>query len=534
MVKARRKIWGWGLEGEGPDAKSLAFAEASLGALLGGTPTRREPPELSHVDVAPPRLAAPPSLASILSSEPYERVLRARGRSYRDIARALRGDFDPLPDLVAFPTTEADVARVLDFAAENAVAVIPFGGGTSVSGGVEAVCPADKRGTLTLDLGRMSGVRSLDRESLTAQVWAGTLGPELERQLRTEGLSLRHFPQSFEYSTVGGWIATRAGGHFATQFTHIDDLVESVRVVTPRGSLETRRLPGSSAGPQPERLFLGSEGALGVITQSWLRVFERPRHRAQASVTFATFEQGLHALRAIAQSGLCPSNARLIDGPEALMSAAGAPDRQHLFLAFESASIDVAPLLHAAVELACAAGGERSPDRGQRPDLAAEGRDESADTYRSAFFRAPYLRDELILRGVFVETYETAAPWSKLDQLDSGVRSALTTLDLGPHLLARRITHVYRDGAAPYYTLIARAREGDEDAMWWRVKEAITSAVIDAGGTSTHHHAVGRDVMRWYERERPPLFADALSAIKRELDPAAIMNPGVLLRATTG
>jgi len=526
-VAARRKIWGWGREDEGPGERALAFAEMSLSALFGGGGSRREPPAVDAIALPASRVSAPATLASLFDSSPHERLVHSLGRSYRDIARAVAGDFPHPPDLVAFPRTEEDVARLLDHAHSEGIAVIPFGGGTSVCGGVEPYGCEGYAGTLSLDMKALSGVVEIDRRSLAANVLGGTFGPDLESELKAAGLTLRHFPQSFEKSTAGGWIATRAGGHFATGPTHIDELVESVRMVSPSGLFETRRLPGSGAGPDPNRLVIGSEGALGVITSAWLRVFERPTQRASRTVAFSSFEAGLEALRVIVQSGLLPSNARLVDGAEAIMSGAGAGDACLLLLAFESATFEQASALALAVELASSHGGSVA-EAAKR----SEGRDVAADTYKRAFFRAPHLRDELILRGFFVETFETAAPWSRIEGLDLAVREAVERLQLGPHLFARRITHAYRDGCAPYYTVIARARAGAEDAMWWDVKAAITDAIITAGGTSTHHHAVGRDVMRWYDRERPELFRRALTAAKKELDPNGVMNPGVLVNSS--
>lgn len=523
-MPAPRKIWGWGLEGEGPDEHALAFAEASLSALFGGSGSRRTPPSVSDVALAPPRVTAPAALSSLIETSAHERLVHSMGRSYRDIARAALGTFPHPPDLVAFPRSEGDVVRLLDHAHDSRLAVIPFGGGSSVCGGVEAYGCDDFAGVMTIDLRELAGVVEVDRQSLAAHVRGGTFGPALEHELKPSGLTLRHYPQSFEQSTVGGWVATRAGGHFATGPTHIDELVEAVRLVTPTGILATRRLPSSGAGPDANRLAIGSEGSLGIITSAWLRLFERPTQRASATLAFTSFELGLAALRAIVQSGLLPSNARLVDGAEAVMSGAGAGDACLLLLAFESAAFDQSATLALAVELGKSLGGVV-----QDRKTLAPGRDATADTYKRSFFRAPYLRDELILRGVFVETFETAATWSAVLGLDDAVRAAVEKLALGPHLLARRITHAYRDGCAPYYTVIAKARVGSEEAMWWDVKAAISDAIMASGGTSTHHHAVGRDVMRWYEQERSLPYARALAATKRELDPAGVMNPGVLV-----
>jgi alkyldihydroxyacetonephosphate synthase len=520
----RRKLWGWGYEGESADEEAVSFATEALSALLGVGLERGEPP---------PRLAPSASLAHLLDVSPHERLRHALGQSYFDLARAIRGQFPHPPDIVAFPRSEVDVVDVLSFAEEAGAAVIPFGGGTSVHGGVEArgLC----RPVITLDLTHLAGVVEVDGPSGLARIRAGTLGPDLERGLAAHALSLRHFPQSFELSTLGGWIATRAGGHFATGPTHIDDLVASIEVVTPRGRLTTRTLPGSGAGPDPNRLFFGSEGTLGIITEATVRAFPRPTARASATVRFTAREgsgmdAGLAALRAIVQAGLLPANARLLDPVEAITSGAGSGDASLLLLAFESAAVDVRPFLVAAVELARAHGGQIG-DEEIRSSVSGTGKNPTAEGYRAAFFRAPYLRDELALRGVFAETYETAAPWSKIQELDLAVRAAIAATVVGPFALARRITHAYRDGCAPYYTLLTRTT-ADPGGQWHEIKHAVTEAILGAGGTATHHHAVGRDLTAAWQREVSPLVRGALQAAKAHLDPGGLLNPGVLFSAS--
>ena len=236
----------------------------------------REPPALTDIALRPPRVSPPAALAERCSSEIYDRAGHTYGKSYRDVVRAFRGDLANPPDLVAFPRDERDVVALLDWCADARLAAIPYGGGSSVVGGVECDVGDDFSGVVSIDLTRLDRVIEIDRVSRAARIQAGALGPVLEDQLRPHGLTLRHFPQSFEFSTLGGWLATRSGGHYATLYTHIDDLVESMRVVTPTGISESRRLPGSGAGPSPDRLFVGSEGILGVITEAWMRVQDRP------------------------------------------------------------------------------------------------------------------------------------------------------------------------------------------------------------------------------------------------------------------
>jgi alkyldihydroxyacetonephosphate synthase len=530
----RRKFWGWGWQDEGADAAQLSALEAGVKALLEiGDLKPLAAPEPEQIVLRAPRVTAPATLATKLSIDHYERLAHCYGKSYRDVVRALRRDFANPPDLVAFPESAADIAAIFDFCADANLAVIPYGGGSSVCGGVEPEIGESYAGSVSLDLGRMQRVLEIDPISRAARIQAGTFGPALEEQLRPHGLSLRHFPQSFEFSTLGGWIATRSGGHFATLYTHIDELVEALTVVTPRGVIETRRLPGDGAGPSAERLFIGSEGALGVIVEAWMRVFGRPTYRASASARYASFADGARALRAIAQSGLHPSNCRLLDPMEAMLNGAGGGDHAVLLIGFESDDHPLDAWLGRALELCRDHGGE-VPETSIRSHADQQGaRDGAAGAWRSAFLRAPYLRDALVARGIFVETFETACTWNRFAELHGAVTLAATRAardsGAGKCVVTCRVTHAYADGAAPYFTVICRARDGDELTQWTQIKSAVTLAMLEAGGTVTHHHAVGRDLRPYYERQRPDGFALALSAAKAALDPAGILNPGVLL-----
>src|SRR5918999_1750511 len=312
VATRRLKFWGWGHEDQQPSHEEVREAAAGIREHLGLEPEEPERPvAIEDVRLPEPRLEPPASLAEICSTDTYERALRSVGRGYRDIVRAMRGQIDHPPDVVARPGDEDEVEAVLSWCADAGAAAIPFGGGTSVVGGIEPRVGDGYAGAVTIDLRGLDRVVEVDPVSQAARIQAGATGPGLEAQLREHGLTLRHFPQSFEYSTLGGWIVTRAGGHFATRLTHIDDLVESVRAITPSGEWESRRLPGSGAGPSPDRMLIGSEGTLGVITEAWMRVQPRPRWRSSASVRFGTFEAGAEAVRAVLQSGLEPANCRL-------------------------------------------------------------------------------------------------------------------------------------------------------------------------------------------------------------------------------
>nr|MBA3328477.1 FAD-binding oxidoreductase [Solirubrobacterales bacterium] len=303
----RRSHWGWGHEDAVLSAEQARAAAPGIAEHLRmAVADVEEPVALADVRLPAPRVAPPPGLAAICSSDAHARASHAWGRSYSDVVRGFHGRFDFPPDVVARPRDERDVEAVLTWAAGAGVAVVPYGGGTSVAGGVQCEIPARLNGAVSLDLGALDRVLEVDAVSRAARIQAGAAGPVLEEQLAAQGLTMRFYPQSFEFSTLGGWIATRAGGHFATVETHVDDLVESVRALTPSGAWESRRLPGSGAGVSPDRMLLGSEGILGVITEAWVKVRPRPRARSSAGVRFTEFDRGAEALRAIAQSGLRP------------------------------------------------------------------------------------------------------------------------------------------------------------------------------------------------------------------------------------
>ena len=377
----RRKHWGWGFEDQALTREQLEAAAPGVREQLGfGATEVEEPVPLEAIELPPPRVEPPPSLSHLFRSDPYERVSHALGRGYRDVVRGFRGQISEPPDLVAHPGDEREIEAVLAWCAEEGLAAIPYGGGTSVVGGVEPRIGDAYAGAVTIDLRRLDRVLEVDDVSRAARIQAGATGPALEDQLREQGLTLRHFPQSFEFSTLGGWIATRAGGHFATLYTHIDDLVESVRAITPGGLWESRRLPGSGAGPSPDRLLLGSEGILGVITEAWVRVRERPRWKLSVGVAFDSFASGAEAVRELAQSGLNPSNCRLLDPAESALTHAGPPGKALLVLGFESAHHPVdgrwrsrwrRPGTTAASPASCAAARRHSRDPGRCARAAA-------------------------------------------------------------------------------------------------------------------------------------------------------------------
>ncbi|MGX7744828.1 FAD-binding oxidoreductase [Rhodopseudomonas parapalustris] len=527
---ARLKHYGWGREGEGMTEAEQAFVLGRYQAKFGRDSFETvEVAKLDDITLHEPRIVPPKSLSEICAVDAYHRAAHAYGKSYPDYVRGMLGDYDAAPDVVAYPRNEAEIAAVMDWAGGAGAALTPFGGGSSVCGGVECrVDGSPYKAAVTLDLRHLGQVLEVDATSRAALIEGGAFGPALEAQLKPHNVTLRHFPQSFEYSTLGGWIATRSGGHFASLYTHIDDFVESLRVVTPRGVVETRRLPGSGAGPSPDRMFIGSEGILGVISAAWMRLQARPTFRAGASVRFSSFFAAARAVRAVAQAGLYPSNCRILDPQEAYNTGAADGSVAIMVLAFESGDHPVEPWMARALECCADHGGTKEEAEASSAHL--EG---AAGLWRNAFIRMPYAREFLTPAGLINDTFETAITWERFESFHDSVKAATEQAILDATgvkgEVTCRFTHVYPDGPAPYFSFHALGQHGALLEQWQAIKDAASDALIAAGGTITHHHAVGRDHRKWYDRQRPPLFAGALRAVKRELDPAAMLNPGVLI-----
>jgi alkyldihydroxyacetonephosphate synthase len=529
----RRKHWGWGFEDEQPSPEEVRAAAGGLATHLGFPSVEVEDPvSLDALKLADPRIAPPSALAEICALDTHSRASHALGKSYSDVVLGFRGHFEHPPDFVASPRDEREVERLLEWCTDKRVAAIPYGGGTSVVGGVRPDVDSSYNGAISLDLGRLRQVVEVDAVSRAARIQGGATGPDLEAQLAEHGLTLRHFPQSFELSTLGGWIATRAAGHFATVWTHIEDFVESVRAITPTGTWASRRLPGSGAGPSPDRLLVGSEGTLGVITEAWVRVQPRPSSRASVGVRFLTFAVGAECVRALSQAGLHPSNCRLIDPAEARFTMSGDGTFALLVLGFESGDHPVELLMDRALAICAEHGGVAGERRGGSAGGTRAGGEGGVGAWREAFLRAPYVRDIFVAMGVLSETFETAITWDRFprfhERVMAAARAAAEDVSGAAHVSCR-FTHVYPDGPAPYYTVLAPAVRGEELEQWAAIKAAVSEVIVAEGASITHHHAVGRDHRPWYDRQRPDPFATALRGAKAALDPQAIMNPGVLV-----
>ena len=527
----RRSFWTWGYVSDEPSERERRTAAQRLSERLGESVEPPPVPDIDSITLPAPRLDVPAHLAGWVSTATEERITHTYGGHGLELLQALRGQFDHPPDAVAHPRNEDELEATLAWCDQHGHVAIPYGGGTSVVWGVNV--PADADSAVSIDLDNLNGVLEVDDVSRAARIQGGMLGPDLEAALKPLGLTLRHFPQSFPWSTVGGWVATRSGGHYATNHTHIDDFVESTRMLTPKGWFESRRLPGSGAGPSPDRLVLGSEGTLGIISECWLRLQKRPVYRATAGVLFPSWRSGCEAVRDIAQAKLWPANLRILDPAEAEFSAGLDGKQALLIIGFESSDVPQVGNIQAALALARAHGGLVEDADVLIDDGSGKptGRGGAVGAWRNAFIGVNAGLTAGL--GLLADTFETAITWDRWPDFDAEVRDRVgeaTRRAFGASArLSCRFTHVYPDGPAPYYSFSGVVPRGAEAERWRIVKDAATAAVVAAGGTVTHHHAVGRMHRDGWEAQRPALFADVWRAAKRSVDPNGILNRGVLI-----
>ncbi|HLF29348.1 MAG TPA: FAD-binding oxidoreductase [Anaerolineae bacterium] len=539
--------WGWGRLDQSYDLSQRPNFWPLLKDRLGVSSKAISPPVDLRAIALPDSRLSPQDLSDLsrifgedaVCVDRLSRVLHAYGKAYRDLVRIRRGDISHPPDAVVFASDEAQIAELFIRATKKGWQIIPFGGGSSVTGGVE---PASQP-TLTLNLTRLNRILAIDRISHTATAQCGICGPDLEAALNAEGFTLGHFPQSFEFSTLGGWLATRSAGQTSIGYGKIEAMVERVRMVTPRGIVETKLLPAAATGPDMLQLLIGSEGAFGVIVEATVRIKPLPQARDYRGVLFRAFEDGVAVIRELMQQDIAVVMARLSDANEtgASLALARAPSTRRsrlrqragqwlirrrgydlassclLILGIEGEADRVEKTKKAALEVCKAHGGTnlgRSVGR----------------SWRGERYALPYLRDDLLDRGIMIDTLETATTWSNLLNLHGALHCALedaiAATGSKPFVMTH-VSHAYRDGASLYSTFLG-AQQTDPVAQWWSIKRAATEAILAHGGALSHHHGIGRDHAEWLAHEHGELGVQALRALKATFDPNGVLNRGVL------
>ena len=527
-MRRQKKFYAWGYADEDLTADEIRPWEAEIAKRYGingfdVTP----PPKADEITLRKSRVDVPAALQPIVRTDHLTRLEHSYGKAGFDTTRMFMRQVPNPPDAVAFPTSEQQVVQVLDWCDRIGAKAIPYGGGSSVVKGIEPQAEFDK--VVTISMREMDKVLEVDPVSQAARIQGGIYGPAIEDALRDTPLTMRHYMQAYRCSTLGGWIATRSGGHYATLYTHIDDFVESTRVVTPVGTLETRRLPGSGAGLSPDLMLIVSEGILGIITEAWVRLRKKPTFRASASVRFPDFYAGADAVRDITQAGLYPANCRLLEAREALPDIPWENTEAVLVLAFESADHPLDAWMARALEICAAHGGK--PDPGADDENAH--RSGAAGAWRNKFIKAPHYGEHAVARGILSSTFETSMTWERFRDFHQKITRI--THDTIKRVTGRegsvtcRFTHVYPDGPCLYFTFGGILDKRKQLEQFMDVLQTCTAATVEHGGTTTHHHAVGRFHRPFYDKQRPELFAKALRGAKRELDPKGLLNPGVLI-----
>jgi alkyldihydroxyacetonephosphate synthase len=530
--------WGWGDPAIAPelDAEAQAVLRERIGELEPWPLARGlEDFSLPAAQSLPPALSAAVGAEAIFSAD-EDRLRHASGRGYADLARMRGGGLDSAPDAVVVPPDAEALRRLLDVCAAEGIAVVPFGGGTSVVGGVEPLRGPHQR-LISLDLAALREV-AVDRRSLTARLGAGLRGPEAEAELGRHGLTLGHFPQSFEYATIGGFAATRSAGQASSGYGRFDALVSSVRLIAPAGDLETLATPHTAAGPALRELVVGSEGVLGVIPDVTVRVRPAPAVRRYEAWMATSFESGAEIVRALAQGPGLHDVIRVSDEEETEMSLALSGPRGLTGTAFDG-YLKLRRRRSGCLIVVGLEGDEESVARRRALSVRALRHGGAAylgqgagRSWEHSRFQGPYLRDTLMGMGAMVETLETSHTWSRLHELHAAVGAAIRGSLSGqgtPGLAFCHLSHAYADGASLYFTFISRAKRGEEIEQWGAVKRAASEAIVACGGTITHHHAIGRDHTPYMQAEVGETGIDVLRKVKQQLDPTEIMNPGKLL-----
>jgi alkyldihydroxyacetonephosphate synthase len=532
------KWWGWGDPAIAPelDGEALEVLWERIGELESWPLARSlEEFELPVAEALPRALIEAVGEENVFTAD-EDRLRHATGRGYVDLARLRGGALEAAPDAVVVPPDAEALRQVIDICAVEGVAIIPFGGGTSVVGGVEPVRGGHSR-LISLDLGALREVE-VDKTSLTARLSAGLRGPEAEAALGREGLTLGHFPQSFEYATIGGFAATRSAGQASSGYGRFDELVTSARLLAPAGDVSTLETPHTAAGPALRELVIGSEGVLGVIPEVTVRVRPAPTTRRYEAWMAESFEAGAEIVRTLAQGPGLPEIIRVSDEEETAGTLALSGPRGTAGSLFNR-YLGLRRRREGALMIVGYEGDEESTARRRalsvralRDGGAAYLGQAAGRSWEHGRFQGPYLRDTLMAMGAMVETLETSHTWSRFGELHDAVSRAIHEALDGqgtPGLVFCHLSHAYADGASLYFTFISRRRAGDELEQWRAVKRAACEAIVANGGTITHHPAVGRDHAPYMKAEVGRTGLDVLHAVKAQLDPAGIMNPGKLL-----
>lgn len=558
MRYAREKLrWnGWGshdvsFDTKGRDREIWDFVRGAVGLdALPSTPAAPlERIELPRSRLAPAQIEGLGAItdAARVRTDAYERAFHAVGRSYHDLVRVRSGELASAPDAVVYPASAREVLDLLSFCDRNRIAVVPFGGGSSVVGGVEGYAGPSHIGVVTLDTTRMDQILEVDPLSHTVTAQAGIYGPVLEEELAARGFTVGHFPQSFEFSTLGGWIAARGAGQLSNRYGTADKILVAARVATPRGEWRTLAFPASAAGPNLNHLIAGSEGTLGVITEATVKIHPAPEARRLGAFVFRDFGSGTAAVRSLVQGEVGAAMIRLSDAEETrffgelrgslepqgsatrlaerALDLAGFGEKCVMMLAFEGSARPVRDGFRRALAIATRAGGLFV---GESPGRA----------WWKRRFEMPYLRDPMMDHGVGVDTLETSTEWTNVPRLYRAVREALSgSIAAGGRkgVVMAHISHSYLDGASLYFTFVfARDRDrglAGEIEQWRAIKEAASRAISENGGTISHHHGVGTDHAPWLAAEKGTLGIEVLAAAKAKLDPNGVMNPGKLVRS---
>lgn len=532
------KWWGWGAEekryGLKENKKVLSYLECILDLEL------KEYPKVDLKDIKLPLATVPEYIFKRLdsftetSTKKYDKLTHCMGKGYKDLVRIRKGEIMYAPEIVVYPKTVEEVEKILSFAKENRFKVVPFGGGTSVVGGVETTQP----GTICLDTKKLNKVLCIDKSSQTAHVQAGILGPDLEKKLNKEGFTLGHFPQSFEYSALGGWIATRAAGQSSTKYGKIEDMVEALTMCYPGGKISTKTTPASASGSDIKQLLIGSEGLFGVITDAVVRIHPLPEYQYYCGFILKNFGDGIEILRTLLQNEIKPAVARLSDAQETrAMMKLGSTEKKFpsnlvkdvfkfyikkkgynedacmLILGFEGPKDKVKFDFEKAKRMIKGVYLGRSP----------------GEQWLKNRFELPYLRDDLLDFGVMVDTLESATNWNNLISLYTKTKEAMEQAIASYNVkgfVQAHVSHVYREGASLYYTFVAKEVKGKEIEQWTAIKKAATDAIIENKGTLSHHHGIGKDHAEWIEHEHGKKGVEVIKRLKDCFDPYRILNPG--------